>query len=392
MVKKIKGRKRQPWEARQDIDRAHRASLSADISEITGHHERVSRALGKKVFSFDLHGTLVLPRMPMEDYVLRQFQEVMKKHDINLLAEFYGIGHEFAKKLGVPLERIDRYLVRLLTEHYVATIIRDDSRKYKSALSTLAEEEGYAELKKNKQLRMSLVNAMVLSETLGYDQLPLGQTTSMAEEIHHRIDAFGDEWMLSPNTAKLLDHVASLKPRPVMCILSNTTFKAASKAVQQYLSKWFSPWMIFTPDILGGYLKPSPEAYIGAIVAARCGVVRNAIEGRDVDEKLVAIVLEAMGNDSFDAQQWEAARGAAIENAQRVIATDKRLGVESIYAGIDTFIEQMKLPRQLRSNLGMRYEQYHHVGNSQLHDRVPRMNATDGLLERFYNRLLGIAQ
>ena len=335
--------------------------------------------LGKKLYTFDLHGTLIVPKTSLPVHITDVFINVMKRYGISLLDDFSHIGEKvFHDRVTiVPPEPRYTRAIRALTRLYLSDFIQENSRYYKRALLAFEKERG---LTRDHTQRMENVNEAVIELSLGYD-LPQGLLKRIANEIHKGITQFSPDWELPDYAVTLLNHARSFQPEPQLAILSNGPRDQVEEAVRHYLSPWFEPWLVFTPSDLHGYSKPSPEAFIGAIVGARCAMARKMMIENEMPAERETIHSSPLG--------WYDARQKAIKVAQSIIHQDQGLGNQSIDEGITVFCREVGMP-QLQPVLAIQYVETHHIGNSLIHDTVPRMSGNPPAVEEWLNKSLGV--
>ncbi len=333
--------------------------------------------LGKKLYTFDLHGTLIVPKESLAGHICNVFIRVMERYGISLLDDFSYIGEKMLKRVVhiLPPEPGYSRTVRRLTHYFLTDLIQEDGRFYKR--SQLELEQKRSGIIKSQQQRMQIVNEAVIDNSFHYD-LPLGLRQRIAADIHHEITVFSPEWELPEYAKILLGHVASLQPQPQLALLSNGERSHAEEAVRYYLSPWFPPGMVFTPADLQGYSKPAPEAYIGCIVGARCGLVYEKVG------------TPPFSTSDFSEERWYKARQNAITTAQSIIHKDQSKGDESIDQGLRAFCREAGIP-ELQPSLNIKYVEVHHIGNSPVHDVVPRMSGNSVGVEERLNKILGVS-
>jgi hypothetical protein len=322
------------------------------LDQVIQHLDNVE-ALGKKLYSFDLHGTLVIPQTSMADHVFSAIAQVFAQNGIDLIEDNIEYGERFLAKLMSIYPSNYEAVVRELTREYLTNIIHEDSKTYKKSI--IEFERNNPSVVKSIGHRMALVNVAVMELTLGYEvDLDTGH------QIHKKIVEDTQGWKKVPQISRLLNHVYYMESKPTMALLSNGPRDEVLKTVKRYFKKWFKPAFVITPEDVNNFRKPQPEYFVGAIVSARCAKYRK--------------------------KGWQEVLQKAVSVSQGIITNNRGLGDESIAAGVGFYAGEMGIDV---TKLSMRYSEMHHIGNSKLHDRVPRMSI-DAKLEGVLNRVLGV--
>ncbi len=340
-------------------------SVNDDDAEECTAAEVIERLkdLSYRSASFDLHGTLLLPKKGLNEVVYGAFRSVMIEN-----------------KCGDDIERLEERLGNEAAD-YVAKISTEYYRKADPLLDTMPH------LLQHSVPRWVIANCYTIAELISGDMdniAPLIEKLGQGDvkRCHERHSAMGiqvqkrisgskpEAWYATAEQESIVN--ATLERGLLIAILSNGTQSSVSDCAQRYFPK-IPRWQIFTPHVLKGTGKPSLTNSALFLMSLGCAIVRNAIEGGPAPEDVVrALPRQRQGL----VERWKKARAEIRDKVYEVVTDSQKIGSTEATIGVvrnalRQFCTRLGMSESTSESILILPHQNLHVGNSSYHDTLP---------------------
>jgi hypothetical protein len=329
--------------------------------------------------SFDLHGTLLLPKRGWNARIYEAVRGVLVENGcLGEVERFEGI-------VGETMDPAD----------FVSTISTDYYRRADTLLETMPE------IMQHSKERWVMANAYTIAEiTTGHcdnveillrklgrgdPKKGIAPLIEMSRDVQRRISGSGPEdWYATPAERRIID--TAVERGMLISIISNGTHASVVDCARRYFPE-IPAWQVFTPEIMRGTGKPSLTNSALFVFGLGCAIVRNAMEGRRAPEEVAQAVPRQRDHI---AERWKKAKAAArdmlyteVTEAQKKESTADVFGL--VRKAVHEFCVRMEMRGNVEDCLIVAPHNHLHVGNSKYHDSLPTVGLSLGFKYIFYS-------